>query len=60
MVIERIRQKVGDNILLELRRSGSELTPGGLEIEDTIEIIKMLEDVVDLVPVSYTHLRGMG
>ena len=52
MVIERIRQKVGDNILLELRLSGSELTPGGLEIEDTIEIIKMLEDVVDLVHIS--------
>ena len=52
MVLERIRKKVGDNILLELRLSGSELTPGGLEIEDTIEIIKMMEDLVDLVHIS--------
>ena len=52
MVIERIRQKVGDNMLLEVRLSGDEMSPGGIVIEDTIEYIKMIEDVVDLVHIS--------
>lgn len=52
MVLERVRQKLGDNILIELRMSGSEMSPGGIEIEDTIAYIKMLEDLVDLVHIS--------
>ena len=52
MVLERVRQKVGDNILIELRMSGSEMSPGGIEIEDTIYYIKAMEDLVDLVHIS--------
>ena len=52
MVLERVRQKMGSNILIELRMSGSEMSPGGIEIEDTIYYIKELEDLADLVHIS--------
>ena len=52
MVLEQVRQKVGDNILIELRMSGSEMSPGGIEIEDTIYYIKELEDLADMVHIS--------
>ncbi len=52
MILERIRAKVGDEMLIEVRMSGSEFTPGGLEIEDTIEYIKMIEPLIDLVHIS--------
>ena len=52
MVLERVRQKMGSNILIELRMSGSEMSPGGIEIEDTIYYIKELEDLADLVHFS--------
>ena len=52
MVLERVRQKMGNNILIELRMSGSEMSPGGIEIEDTIYYIKQLEDLADLVHIS--------
>ena len=51
-ILERIRQKVGDDILLELRMSGDEFTDGGITINETIEYIKMVEDLVDLVHIS--------
>ncbi len=52
MVLERIRKEVGDSIHLELRISGSELVPGGLEIEEVTEFIKIYQDLVDLVHIS--------
>ncbi len=52
MVLERIRKEVGDSIHLELRISGSELVPGGLEIGEVTEFIKIYQDLVDLVHIS--------
>ncbi len=52
MVLERIRKKVGTDLNIELRMSGTEIVPGGLEIEEVTEFIKMLEDLVDLVHIS--------
>jgi 2,4-dienoyl-CoA reductase-like NADH-dependent reductase (Old Yellow Enzyme family)/thioredoxin reductase len=52
MVIDRIRERVGRDFPIELRISGSELTEGGLTIEDAIAICKMAEDKVDLIHVS--------
>lgn len=52
MVLKRIRQTVGEDFILECRLSGSELTSGGLEIEDTIEIVKLLEPYIDMVHIS--------
>jgi 2,4-dienoyl-CoA reductase-like NADH-dependent reductase (Old Yellow Enzyme family)/thioredoxin reductase len=52
MAIERIRQKAGDSIHIEIRISGDEIAPGGLKIPDVTEFIKIFEDLVDLVHIS--------
>lgn len=52
MVLERVRQAVGDDFIIELRLSGDEMTPDGLKIEDTIQIVKALEDLADMVQIS--------
>jgi 2,4-dienoyl-CoA reductase-like NADH-dependent reductase (Old Yellow Enzyme family)/thioredoxin reductase len=52
MVIDRVRERVGKDFPIELRISGSELTEGGLTIEDAIAICKMVGDKVDLIHVS--------
>jgi len=52
MVIDRVREKVGRDFPIELRISGSELTEGGLALEDAITISMMAEDKVDLIHVS--------
>jgi 2,4-dienoyl-CoA reductase-like NADH-dependent reductase (Old Yellow Enzyme family)/thioredoxin reductase len=52
MVLERVRKAVGPDFLIEARLSGDEMTPDGLKIEDTIEIVKLLETYLDLVHLS--------
>lgn len=52
MVIDRIREAVGPDFLLEYRLSGEELVEGGLTIEDTIDFAKRIEKKVDIIHVS--------
>lgn len=52
MVLDRIRKKVGPDFILEYRISGTEGQPGGLEIDEACEFIKMVEDKIDLVHFS--------
>ena len=52
MVLDRIRQRVGDDFLIEYRMSGSEEIEGGLEIEEAVRFAPMLEGKVDLLHVS--------
>jgi 2,4-dienoyl-CoA reductase-like NADH-dependent reductase (Old Yellow Enzyme family)/thioredoxin reductase len=51
-VLNAIRKKVGNKIAIEFRISANELVPGGMEEEDTIEFVKMIEDKIDLLHVS--------
>lgn len=52
MAIDRVREAVGFNFPIEIRISGAEFTEGGLTIDDTVAIAKMIEDKVDLIHVS--------
>lgn len=52
MVIDRIRQKCGSKMILEVRVSGEEAVEGGLTKEDTVELAKMLDDKVDIIHIS--------
>lgn len=52
MIIDRIREKVGRKLLIEVRISGSEFEKGGIEIEEAIEFTKMIQDKIDLIHVS--------
>jgi 2,4-dienoyl-CoA reductase-like NADH-dependent reductase (Old Yellow Enzyme family)/thioredoxin reductase len=52
MVIDRVRQRCGENFLIEYRMSGSEEIEGGLSQEEGIEFAKLLDGKVDLIHVS--------
>jgi 2,4-dienoyl-CoA reductase-like NADH-dependent reductase (Old Yellow Enzyme family)/thioredoxin reductase len=52
MVIDRVRQKVGDDFLIEYRMSGSEEIEGGLSKEEGIAFAQMIDDKVDIIHVS--------
>ncbi len=52
MVIERIRERCGENFLIEYRMSGSEEIEGGLTKAEGIEFAKLLDGKVDLIHVS--------
>lgn len=54
MVLERIRNKIGD-MPIELRLNGFDGTPGGIDTNDAVEQVKILEDLVDMVHISCGH-----
>ena len=51
MIFDRIKQKCGKDFLIELRMSGAEPFPGGITIDDSIELAKLLEGQIDLLHV---------
>ncbi|MBE6026269.1 MAG: FAD-binding protein [Clostridiales bacterium] len=60
MVLERIRERVGENILIKIRFSASELTEGGYDIEEAVKLVKCLEDVIDIVQCSVGRLDNLS
>ncbi len=52
MVIDRVRERVGDKFLIEYRMSGDEEIEGGLHIDEAIGFARMIEDKVDFIHVS--------
>lgn len=61
MVLDRIRQRVGKNMILDIRFSGADLIEGGNTIEDGVRIAKVLAQSADILHVSAGVLipRGM-
>ena len=52
MVLDAIRARCGKDFLIELRFSASEVDPEGITVEDSIELVKLLEGRVDLLHCS--------
>lgn len=52
MVLDRIREVCGEDLLIEYRISGSERVPGGLELSDCVEFCKLLQHKVDIIHVT--------
>jgi len=52
MVLDAIRKRVGDDMVLEYRISASELTPGNLSLDETVAFVKMIEDKIDIIQCS--------
>ena len=52
MVIDRVRERVGDKFLIEYRLSGCEEIEGGLQIGEAVEFAKMIDGRVDFIHVS--------
>lgn len=54
MVLQRIRDRVGKDFIMEIRVSGCELMPGGMEVEEVAEFCRMAEKagLADVIQVS--------
>lgn len=52
MVCKRIRELSGDDFLIEYRISGSEHMKDGMELEESIEFCKIIQDYVDIIHVT--------
>ena len=52
MVIDAIRERVGHQLLIEYRISGSELAEGGFDTDDCIAFLKMIQDKIDIAHIS--------
>lgn len=60
-VLDSVRNAVGAGFPIEFRFSGSELFEGGYDLEEGVEIAKLLESKIDLLHVSAgTYQRGFG
>ncbi|MFC1945662.1 FAD-dependent oxidoreductase [Chloroflexota bacterium] len=51
-VLAEIRKRVGNKLAIEYRISAEELIPGGMQLDETIEFIKLIQDKVDIIHVS--------
>lgn len=51
-VLDAIRKKCGQELIIEYRISLDEKTPNGLQPDDVIEFLKMIEEKIDIVHVS--------
>jgi len=56
-ILTAIRAKVGKDFIIETRISADEMHEGGLEKEEMVEIMKRLQDKIDLVHVSVARLN---
>jgi len=52
MIVERVRAYCGPGFPIEIRINGSDYLPDGLQIEESIEICKILEPYIDSIHVS--------
>ena len=52
MIVDRVRQAVGRDYMLDMRISGEEHIEGGMEIDEVAEFIKRIEDKIDMVHIS--------
>lgn len=51
-VLKTVRDRVGENTLIEIRISGDEYQEGGWPIEEVIKFCKMVEGIVDIIEIS--------
>lgn len=52
MILKGIRERIGDDMLIELRISTAELVDGGTTVEDSIVFLKEVEDIIDIAHCS--------
>jgi 2,4-dienoyl-CoA reductase-like NADH-dependent reductase (Old Yellow Enzyme family)/thioredoxin reductase len=60
-VCDSIRRHCGENFVIEYRCSGDEIAPGGMHIDETIEMVGYLKKHIDILHVSAgLHSDPMG
>ncbi|MDR1576450.1 MAG: NAD(P)/FAD-dependent oxidoreductase [Treponema sp.] len=61
MLIDAIREGIGEDMVLEFRFSAEDGVPGGMTISDTVEFCKIIDGKVDIIHVSNgLKWRGNG
>ncbi len=63
MILDAIRRRVGNKILIEWRVSGDELAPegyNGFKIDDCIEFLRLIEDRIDIAHISAGNMSISG
>lgn len=51
-ILDAIRAKVGKKLTIEVRMSGSEFEPGGIDVEEGMRIGEIIQDKIDILQVS--------
>lgn len=51
-ILEAIREKVGDNMIIEIRMSADEFKEGGIDLEEGIRIAEVFQKYADIVQAS--------
>jgi 2,4-dienoyl-CoA reductase-like NADH-dependent reductase (Old Yellow Enzyme family)/thioredoxin reductase len=52
MAVDAIRERVGRDMLIEVRISGTEIEEGGFGVEEAIAFTEMIQDKIDMIQVS--------
>lgn len=52
MLLEAVREGIGEDMILELRFSAEDGVPGGMTIEDTVEFCKEIDGMADIIHIS--------
>lgn len=51
-VLQAVRKRVGNDMVIDLRFSGEDVMPGGLQQDEAVEIAKIIEPWVDIFTIS--------
>ena len=51
-VCKAIREKCGEDFVIEMRISGDEIAPGGMHVDETIEMLSYLKPYIDIAHIS--------
>ncbi|MBN1982103.1 MAG: FAD-dependent oxidoreductase [Chitinivibrionales bacterium] len=60
MIIDKIREKCGKLFPIELRISGDELFDGGMKLDETVEVAKLLDGQVEIIHISAATFHQHG
>lgn len=52
MLLEAVREGIGEDMILELRFSAEDGVPGGMTIEDTVAFCKEIDGMADIIHIS--------
>ena len=52
MILDAIRERVGNKVLIDYRISGEDYIPGGWSIDECVEYVKLIQDRIDCIHIS--------
>ncbi len=59
-ILKAVRDTVGENVIIEIRVSATEDTPGGLEFDESLEFMIEAEEFIDIVHISRGNIYTSG